>query len=272
MVLITSNYTGDKGLARSEGVNKKMNTLPFFIACTNRSGSHFLTSLINSTEVIPPIVNYLNRLGPDIIKADILSAMDELYENISRDWTSPVTHWGIKLHMDRFAVARNWLELIEQPTQWIWLRRGNKIRQAISDLKVGETQIEGIHIDDPPETQELGSAEIEVDFDKLCNRSVHFFIEDNAWEFFFRHHSIEPHTLYYEDFIEESTWDAMVRGVFDFLGVPYERPLRISTDWIRQSTEKVPSSYERLIRRLLLAGIPLEYTYFHEPNLETFRS
>ena len=246
--------------------------IPFFVACTNRSGSHFLTSLINSTEVIPPIANYLNRLSPDIIKADILSAVNELYENISTDWTPPVTHWGIKLHMNRLAVAGNWLEFIEQPTQWIWLRRGNKIRQAISDIKAHQTKVTGIRIDAPLEEQELGRAEIEVDFDELSNRSVHFFIEDSAWEGFFKHHSIEPYTLYYEDFIDESTWESTVQGVFDFLSVPYERPLRISTDWMRQSTGKVPESYVRIIEQLLSYGIPLEYTYLDDPHLETFRS
>lgn len=244
--------------------------IPFFVACTNRSGSHFLTSLINSTEVIPPIANYFNRVSPDIIKADILSAVAELYENISTDWTPPVTHWGIKLHQNRLAVARDWLELIEQPTQWIWLRRGNKIRQAISDIKAHQTKITGVRVNAPLGKQELARAEIEVDIDELCNRSVHFFIEDSAWEGFFSHHSIEPYTLYYEDFIEESTWDAAVQGVFDFLGVAYERPLRISTNWLRQSTGKVPRSYEQIVEQLLSYGIPLEHTYFDGPNLETY--
>ena len=238
---------------------------PFFLAASNRSGSHLLTSLINSTKQMPPVANHLAGLMPASVDhcpkdEDIIFYFQQLYERLMADWTNLTEHWGIMLHMDGLVIARHWLELTDQPMRWIWLRRKNKARQAISDIKVGKTKIEHLDIADSPEKKELARAEIDIDIHDLYRIAICYFIEDTAWEGFFKQHSIVPHTIYYEDFIDESTWELTIKGIFDFLNVPYQLPLDVSTHRLKQAVGKTPESYKRLIKGLEEYGIPLEYT------------
>ena len=256
-------------------------TNPFFIATCQRSGGFFLMSLLNSTAKVGYVHEYLYYLnegweGDSPEDAEVLAQFKHFRQTAFDKFPNPTGHWGTKVDIRELPVAERWLELMEadpQSIKWIWLRRKNKIRQALSHIKANRTGIWHLGAEDSPKKKESARAEIEVDFNTLSSNTLRCFVGDSAWEGFFRHHSIEPYTLYYEDFVDESTWDATVQGVFDFLDVPYEPPLQVSTHRLKQSTGTVPVAYRNLIASL--GHILLEYTdldteFRYELDLETF--
>ncbi len=255
---------------------------PFFIATCQRSGGFFLMSLLNSTEKVGYVhecLYYLNEgwEGDPPNDQAVLSAFEE-FQKGSTALQSPTGHWGSKVDIRELWAAERWLDLKQvepKSIKWIWLRRKNKIRQAISIIKAEETEIWHLDKTDPQEKQDIARSEIEVDFQDLCLKSVRFFVADCAWSNFFCLHGIEPYTLYYEDFVDESTWESTVEGIFDFIGVPYESPLSVSTHRLKQGVGKTPASYKHVVGNLASYGIPLEYTDLdidrcYELDLETF--
>ena len=256
-------------------------TNPFFIATCQRSGGFFLMSLLNSTKKVGYVHEYLHQLdeGWEGIPTDkdILSHFEEIYERMI-DILGPTGHWSTKVDIREFWVVERWLDLKQlepQSVKWIWLRRRNKIRQAISLIKAQETKIWHLDKDDPKDKQDLARADRDVDFKKLCVSTIRFFLGDCAWSNFFQLHGVEPHTLYYEDFVDESTWESTVAGIFDFIQLPYELPLNVSTHRLKQGVGDVPQGYKDIVKEMERYGIPLKYLdldldKYYELDLETF--
>ena len=255
---------------------------PFFIATCQRSGGFFLMSLLNSTEKVGYVHEYLYHLcsGYEGVPSDaeVVGRFKQFRETALRKFPNPTGHWGSKADIREFVIAKRWLELTStdpQSIKWIRLRRRNKVRQAISYIKAGQTSIWHLDIADLPEKKELARAEIEVDIKDLYAKTLRFFVGDVAWENFFKKNQINPHTIYYEDFIDESTWELTIKGIFDFLNVPYQLPLDVSTHRLKQAAGKTPESYKRLIMDMKAHLIRLEYTDLdieraYELDLETF--
>ncbi len=257
-------------------------TNPFFIATCQRSGGFFLMSLLNSTKKVGYVHEYLYHLNEgweedSPTDKDILSAFEQFHESTS-EIASPTGHWGTKVDIREFWAVERWLDLNQtdpQSVKWIWLRRRNKIRQAISLIKAQETKIWHLDKDDPKDKQDLARAEREVNFEKLCVSTIRFFLGDCAWSNFFQLYGVEPHILYYEDFVDESMWEPTVADIFDFIEVPYELPLKVSTHRLKQGGGNAPESYKHMVREMEMYGIPLKYLdldldKYYELDLETF--
>ena len=259
---------------------------PFFLATSQRSGGHFLMSLLDSTKKVGYVTEYLYQLyegwegDSPPSDAEILSYFDRFKKKALEFYPqfNPMEFWGSKVDIRELHLVERWTELTSvdlQSVKWIWLRRKNKLRQAISVIKADKTTIWHLDKDDPQGKQDLARAEMEVKFDDLCVSSIRFFVADWAWLNFFRIHDLKPHILYYEDFVDESTWELTVAGIFDFLGVPYEPPLGVSSHRLKQGTGKAPENYNLLVEKVESYGIPLKYAdididRYYELDLETF--
>lgn len=257
-------------------------TNPFFMATCQRSGGFFLMSLLNSTKKVGYVHEYLYYLnegweGDKPTDKDILSAFEQFREGVS-EIPSPSGYWGTKVDIRELWAVERWLDLNQtepRSVKWIWLRRRNKIRQAISIIKAQETEIWHLDKDDPKDKQNLARAEIEVDLQDLCLKTVRFYTADLLWSNYFKSHGIKPHILYYEDFIDELTWESTVEGIFSYLEVPYESPLEVSTHRLKQGKGEVPESYKRIIEDMQHYNLPLDYLDVdvescYELDLETF--
>lgn len=240
-------------------------------------------SLLNSTGQVGYVHEYLYYLhegweGDSPTDAEVLTHFGRFKETALDGCEDSTGHWGTKVDIRELWAVERWLDLNQtepKSVKWIWLRRRNKIRQAISILKAQETEIWHLDKDDPQEKQNLARAEIEVDFQDLCLKTIRFYVADGAWSNFFQLHGVEPYILYYENFVDKLTWQSTVEGIFDYLEVPYESPLKVSTHRLRQGVGKVPTSYKRIIEDLALYGIPLQCTDLnidgcYELDLETF--
>ena len=256
---------------------------PFFIATTQRSGGFFLMSLLNSTEKVGYVHEYLYYLhegweGDSPTDAEILTHFDRFKETALDGCEGLTGHWGTKVDIRELQIVERWLKLSDmapQSIKWIWLRRRNKLRQAISLIKAQKSQIWHLDNDDPREKQDKARAEMAVDFHELCVKAIQFYVGDDAWNNFFRINNITPCTLYYEDFVDESTWKLTIENIFDYIGVPYDTSLNVSTHRLKQGVGKAPESYISIVNELMKYDLPIEYAGIdtegcYELDLETF--
>ena len=221
---------------------------PFFIAASARSGSHFFMSLLMSTEKVGHLKEHLIKARDyqDCTDEDVLS----YFKKISRNAIEG--EWGTKVDIRELFFVERYLSLKQIPLdsiRWIWLRRRDKIRQAISHLTAAKTGIWRLSIDDSADRKNRAKTEIEIPMGQLNKIVSLYLLADDAWQQFFEKNRLTPHTIYYEDFIEESTWGGLIEGVLDFLQIPYTLPLDITTSRVKQSSDTMPLSYGEFINQ-----------------------
>ena len=104
--------------------------------------------------------------------------------------------------------------------------------------------------------------EVTINIEDLYKTALEFYIQHETWSNFFSKHEITPHIIYYEDLIDESGWGMIISSVLDFLKIPYQLPLNISTPLLKQSTGKTPKAYQDIIEHMKGRQLPLRYMNF----------
>ena len=216
---------------------------PFFIAASPRSGFHFFMSLIESTGAVKGFGERLKSLGNrEHTDENILSCFEDIAEDRGIDGS-----WGTKVEVDSLHLSIRYLHLNRMPlksVKWIWLRRRNIIKQAISHLRAIETDIWHQPIRDV--LSENDKVEVTSSTHDLIWNVAMFSGLNQCWQSFFEVNGIEPYTIFYEDFIDESTWPSLVEGVMDFLDIPYDRSGQIQSGYIKQSDDSETDKLEQL--------------------------
>ena len=231
---------------------------PFFIATMQRSGFHFLKSLISSTkkvgrldEFLLPLQRLRREKREELTDQEVYAGFRDAY-NLSIEnnpegvlWGTQVTRYQLRFLERFFKMAV--VELSE--LKWIWLQRRNKVRQALSAIKMHKRGLSGLRIDSPPERVKQASLEVAVGEEELIQYTINFLSADLVWDTFFKSCSITPHIVVYEDFINPSAWEITVKEILDFLGVDYQLPLDVSTKTIQLSKESdiSPEVYKRVM-------------------------
>ena len=220
---------------------------PFFICTSPRSGCHFFMSLLMSTQKVGRLEEYLSRTPQrDWADEDVLL----FFERISR--SAIEGEWGTKVDIRELFFVERYLSLKQIPldsVRWIWLRRRDKIKQAISHIKAADSGIWHIFADDSIDRTSKARAEREISIRRLNDIVMIYFLADDAWQQFFEENNLTPHTIYYEDFIEESTWIPLIKGVLDFLQIPYTLPLDITTSRVKLASDAMALSYKQFINQ-----------------------
>ena len=237
-----------------------MNHLPFFIASSARTGSHFYMSLLNGTGYICDVAEHL-LLGYHISDdATLLEQFDKIGA------TCPSKAWGTKIDIRELPLVERYLLLKDiriSDIKWIWLRRRNKINQALSHLKAGDSGIHHIRVDDYNFAEKkniLENLDSEYSLDQINAFVMLFLLADHEWDMFFREHHLNPLTLFYEDFIEPSTWEDLVIRTFDFLDIAIEHPLELRTTHFRRSHGEVTTVHEEFFNQpLFYANLSAPY-------------
>ena len=237
---------------------------PFVVAANGRSGSHFLMSLLNSTKRVGRVSEYLGKFPfapnyPNLPSDSIVvSFFNECYEKAIK--TPNLSGlWGTKVDINQLLIFKRFLEIHNlQPNQlkWVWLYRKNKFLQAISLRKASSTGVWGLTKGDlnkegGKERREVARSEVDISISELKSWVSYYLMQDLLWECFFYENQIIPHKIYYEDFVEETTWESTIAGIFDFLNVDYKLPLGISTDCVKLATEKRHKTYEAIIESII---------------------
>ena len=243
--------------------------LPFFITTQARSGSNFLMDLLNSTGLVTAH-EFRALVGIDsfelILDTDegghVLSPMRSCYEKLTA--CSDFAQWGLSILGQQMVICEHLLNCGGQPNEikWIWLVRRNKAAQALSFIRANETRIFRMKKDVPPETIQHNNIEIPVEREELMRLGLRYYFLDEVWQNFFNTHNITPYKIYYEDFIDPSTWETTISDVLDYLCLAHNRPLNIQDATLVQSPKEKPRSYYEVLKMLDLPVLIKKYSPF----------
>jgi LPS sulfotransferase NodH len=117
---------------------------------------------------------------------------------------------------------------LAEDTRFIWLRRRDRERQAISLTKA--IQSNAWRSGDEQEFQ----GQYVYDFPGIAWRLHEIRRQETGWQAFFERHSCEALTLYYEDYLTHL--EGTVRRIGDWLGVPCEYTVQGDSEYQRQSS------------------------------------
>ena len=169
--------------------------------------------LLTSSEKLQTVFRHLEGAGD--VKSD--SEMLSFWDNIDVDHKSI---WGTKVDIRDLLIVKRYLALKEIPkseVKWIWLRRRDKVNQAISHCRGLRTGLWHLYGSDSGKKKEWARTDMEIPVEELNQFVIMYFFIDAMWAHFFETCKIEPYTLFYEDFVAECEWGSTVAGVLVFL-------------------------------------------------------
>jgi len=128
--------------------------------------------------------------------------------------------------------------------RYVWLRRRDKVRQAVSLWRLLETGVShrfGAH----PMTSTTRPRFDYVAIHGLVRRLEEW---DACWQSYFAHHHLSPLELVYEDHLDRG-WECGLRRALDFIAIPVPEPLTLHIRRKKMSdafSEELVQSYRRL--------------------------
>lgn len=244
------------------------NRQSYIICTTMRSGSTLLASGLRQTNMAgrpeeyfaPPVrlpQAQIFDMDPARYQA-LLKAhreahpADQTLRQIIDAGTTDNGVFGVKIHFQRpFSDFHNAVELLQASfndrlasphvlfsrafprLSYIWLRRSDRIEQAVSLFKALKTsefvRVEGSN--DP-----IKPIHVE-DFDSAAIRRLADWLQsgDDAWRSFFKRYRLQPLTIDYEDLA--ANYESTLRSVLNFLGLSAQCGAIAPTRHRRQSDE-----------------------------------
>jgi LPS sulfotransferase NodH len=127
-------------------------------------------------------------------------------------------------YSERPAVLDRWFPDLH----YVWLRRKDRLRQAISYARSLQTNIWWDADTEPVPNAKPKPEALEFDFDLITQSVARLVEEEDMWRRYFDANGIDPLVLYYEDLVIDP--DSSVRSVFELLkvqlpsGLPARRP------------------------------------------------
>lgn len=245
-----------------------------YIVCgVQRSGSRLLSEALQSTGLAGNPGEYLlcDKEGrwedPDSWWArnyGVKTRVDYLAQ-VFKLGTGSNGVFGLNIKWNYFGYAlRNLRELPEYATmatpdlmnalfaspKYIWLIRRDKLRQAVSWAKAGQTGIYHIRRGETARPQQKP----QFDFTFIDNLTRLVMEGEAGWRAFFSECGVQPLEITYEDFVD--SYESTVRRVLEYLGIPYSQDLvhgeitlmrtsdDVNEDWVQrylQMKEKMPN-------------------------------
>lgn len=198
----------------------KENIITYVIISNGRSRSTLLRSFLLSTGVAGTPEQW-GRDDTDLSEKSFLAFLDSCR-------LQNVQGFSIKFHQLHFIQSF----LAKMDCKYIFLRRENKIRQAISALKVRKTGHASAKtiINDPP------LPPTEEDFQFINTHSRSYTINEIYSKDFFQEKGIRPFELYYKDLDTHEKRSKKVVDILNFLGISAETASPIKTDLVSQHT------------------------------------
>lgn len=203
------------------------------IAFTMRCGSNFLCEHLRANGIGNPLEyfqypfgvanrQFYDDLGVDY--GDFTGFLDALIENKSvNDIFSVKIAWDHKnAFLDAIKKIDSSIDSLEDffpGARWLFLRRHDKVAQAISLWKAQKTGVWVAKNSSMPVKEKP-----EYKFFEILDSLMHILVEDLFWERYFYERKIDPLTLYYEDY-EQNVKNAVLM-VARYLGVSEQ--LRLS--------------------------------------------
>lgn len=201
-----------RGALTDAGVTRSV-----ILASTFRSGSTFVAETLRENGISGLSIEKFNMIWEAITAPDdrLREALDAIAATAMDGFFATKIMWPHRndladcLGFDR---AQSALLAASFPgSKWLWVKRQDKIRQAISFWRARKTNRWHVH-DGSPEPA------ITYDFEAIRNAYREIIMYDDCWGDFFAYTGITPYSIDYETFLADQA--GQVEQVFDFLGMP----------------------------------------------------
>ncbi len=232
--------------------------ISYVICAVQRSGSSLLCEALKNTGLAGfPEEYFLNGEGWEdsgwAAQHGITSRTDYL-DLVFEQGTSSNGVFGTKVMWNYFHTMLKSLREIPEYTgldaprlmaslfpnvHYIWIVRRDKVRQAVSWAKAGQTDVYAVHNGETP----VPKREPTFDFTFIDNL-YHLILEGEAgWKDFFEACGVQPFIVEYEDLVE--TYEPTALKILEHLNVPYpgnfvfgERKLQKQADAVNEAWVK----------------------------------
>ena len=208
----------------------------YIIATSSRSGSAHLCRMLTSTRRLGEPAEYYNvRVKPERMKLWNATSDFEYFREMLLRTSTDNGVCGIKVATGAFENLRSELgpmfELLRP--KYIWLRRRDVLRQAISLYRASETDVWHWH-----EGQAKPRAAVAFDAEKIesCRKQIEQ--ANEAWASWIAEQEVEPLQLWYEDVVA-SPRDT-IESICRYLGIneknlpPIKSDLRVMRDEVTE--------------------------------------
>jgi LPS sulfotransferase NodH len=124
----------------------------------------------------------------------------------------------------------------------IFIRRADRVRQAISWLRAGDS---GQWLRLPGEPVSDRMTRLDINFDEVDHWIQDFSEQESKWREFFARNNLSPHEVTYEDLVGD--YQATVLGVLDYLGLKPRADLQLPPPRLQKQsddlTERAVAAY-----------------------------
>ena len=232
----------------------------YIIASTQRSGTHLLCSILRSTGIAGcPGEFFLSKPGETWEKRWNSPSRDAYIERVLQVNTGrngvfgAVVMWSyFERMLEMFQELREYkkstaaellAELFNRP-KYIWLRRKNRVEQAVSWALACQSGIWAQRVGVTPQPDATPKFDFKV-IDEWCNRIA---AHEASWANYFRENQIEPVVLYYEDIVASHRTAA--ERVLEFLALPLPHRMKIPAPAVEKQANEISAQWAASYRKL----------------------
>jgi trehalose 2-sulfotransferase len=122
---------------------------------------------------------------------------------------------------------------------YIWIVRRDKVRQAVSWAKAGQTDVYALHKGETPVPKREPTFDFEF-IDQLHNLILE---GEEGWQGFFEACGVQPFRVEYEDFVEGYEFTAL--RILDYLNVSYPRNLVFGERRLQKQADTLNEAWVR---------------------------
>jgi LPS sulfotransferase NodH len=121
---------------------------------------------------------------------------------------------------------------------YIWVRRDDKLLQAISHWKAKQTKVYN-----SLQENSVPAEELKFDYEEIRKIVKRFTEQDEAWGAFFEQNGIEPFEVHYEAFAND--YEATTRKMVEFLGVNIPDEFRVKPLTYKKLADEINEAWQK---------------------------
>lgn len=241
--------------------------MTYFLLSSHRSGSSLLADMLTKTGVAgQPAEYFMHWRGTSHLGWDIRD-YPAYVQRVVAETTSPNGVWGVKLMTGSLGGIKGFLERMETFPMFhkltdvekvraffpnlhcLYLTRRNKIAQAVSWWKAAQNN----HYHSTAEKR-MPDSPLKYDFAAIDHLVSEVMMEEAAHQAFLDEMGIMPHTIVYEDFMQDM--EGTISGIIDFLGIKESYTFEasnlikmqddLSEEWIQRYRQEKQANWENV--------------------------
>ena len=216
--------------------------MDYVICTTPRTRSTVLCDLLVSSNV----AGYPREYHEEHESLKGLDITDrKTYQKYVSVSTSPNGVCGIQVMYKQKHIVEKFIDF--KKVKCIWLRRENKIKQAISLLKAAKRNC----FHETNETRKNDDlSQIKITNDEIIYSTFELTVQDMSWGYYFQENQMSPLTIWYRELETETQQKNILKKVLDFLRIR-EKPIDPKIWGVRQDTEWDKDLYNQIIKTYL---------------------